>query len=702
MAYFIEIWPKDESARLVQLKAEAGKLIEIERLDDPFSKITLSDFAHNNYVRLCDGDTTYEPYTTYRIKSVIISADGLKNLLTVKCEHIKSDLVETIIDSDKLYIQQTPNEILDDILTNYASSWSRGTITNGSDILESFEIAAGDNVYNAIKDLAGDLDVYYHAEGSDLGHDADWKEIDIVAIDNTVNGTPGTCVFEDAVNIVALSRDQDIRDNFFTRLYVIGGDANKGVRYNEQDNQTMTVAGALFTIYNFASGTITLYSKNCVIADDALNGYQVQVRHNGTWTAPATITDCVRDGGSAHRNTITVTGLSVTPVEGDVLVILYNAVTAMNFIPTGQSESDYGIVSEKYENNEFEDFVNQLGPHGRSDFSGTYTGGVCQGWAKIGAPTCSEDTTAAYIINGTKCQKVIANSDGDGLYREFIPVVDAGEQYSVSFRIRLTVTAIDADTFIQLRIKYDTDKYWPPGNIEVKEGSTTTRLLGSTFTTPRTYIVQGGNIEHVSGQTPRFEIFTDGGGATFYIDSVELVYLPYIPMPETFVAYDSRALLWEAGCKQAVNMLNLNQDYNIKIVDLYENDRTANAAYEFKAGDSVTVTHSVLGIDDTVRVMQKITPNLLKPTESNIKITSVNNGMAGKVNNLNHALKSTNKALSKKSAKTNTASSANMAGFYSVTEADSAGNILRIGKYVDESLINGTWVDKDRRIKWHQ
>jgi len=705
MAYFLEIWPKDESARLELLQHDAGEILSIEKTDEPngkqelklilpFANVTASNFAHNNYVRLCDGDIANDPYTAYRIKSVTRSIDGTKKTLLVNCEHIKADIVEQIVSSKNLYIQQTPDDILDDILSSYASGWSRGTVTNGTTIIESFEIKAGATVYETIKDLANtiNVEVYCHAEGDDTGHDADWQNIDLVEIDNTINGTPGTCTFDDAVNIQSLSKNQDIRDNFYTRLYIIGGDSNKGVRDNEQNNQTMTVEGALFTIKAYAANIITLYTKNLLVADDSLNGYLVQIKSGGSWSAAAQIVDSIK---WSTGDRLSFSSLTVTPAEGDILAVLYDASTLIDFIPSGQSETTYGVISDKYENNKYEDFVNQLGPIGRSDFSGTYAGGVCQGWAEIGSPTCTEDATAAYIVNGTKCQKVVANSDGDGLYRDFDPVVDAGEQYAVSFKIRLTVTALDADTFIHMRIKYDTDQYWPPGNIEIKEGGSAVRILGTTFSTPRAYAIQGGNIEYVNGQTPRFEIYASGGGGTFYIDSVELVFLPYIPMPKTFVPYDSRVLLWEVGCKHAKEKLTLNQDYSIKVVDLYENDRTTNAAYEFKAGDEVTITHSDLGISDTVRVMQKTVPNMLKPTDCNIKIESVDNGIAAKVSGINNSLKRINQSIATNSERANAGNRAGMSGFYSVTEEDSSGNILRVGKYVDESLINGVWVTED-------
>jgi hypothetical protein len=706
MSFFVEIHNRTDSGLLETIGLLNQDATTIERLDEPngkqelrivavYKNITVANFAYNNIVRLIDDDLTNDPYTTYRIKAVEKNSTDGKKTLVVKCEHLKYDLVELLIDTRLQYIQQTPNDILDAILSDYASDWSRGTITNGTVSIESFEVNPGATVYEAIKSLAAAIgqEVYYHAEGSDLGHDADYMEIDLVTIDNTVNGTPGTCVFQDGINIQSLVKNEDIRDNFFTRLYVIGGDANKGVRQYENSKSTMNIEGALFTVKSFAGGVITAYSKNMVVVNDALNGYYIQVRHAGAWDSPATITDSAKENSG---DTLTLTGLGVTPEEGDIFAILYDAVTLMPFIPTGQSESTYGIVSDKYENSEFEDFVNHLGPQGRSDFSGTYSGGICQGWAAIGSPTCTEDATAAYIVHGTKCQKVVA-ADGEGLYREFAPVVSAGEQYSVSFKIRLTLTGIAEGAHLHMRIKYDTDQYWPPGNIEVKEGTTTIRLFGTTFSTPRTYAIQGGNIEHVSGQTPRFEIYADGGGATFYIDSIELVFLPYIPMPDIFVPYDSRAMLWGAGVQHARESLALNQDYNIQVLDLYELDRSGNAAYEFKAGDEVTVTHAGLNISDTVRVVQKSTPNMFKPVKCNVKIESINNGISAKVNRLGHSAKIAADALSRNSSRTNQANRANMAGFYSVLEQDSTGNTLRIGKYVDQSLINGAWIETDKR-----
>ena len=712
MAYFIEIYESDESALLATMRAGAGSTEDIISIDVEGevngsqtltlkvarSKVTPANLSLGNIVRLIDDYKTNDPYTTYRIKTVNENQENSKKAyITCVCEHLKYDLMDIVVTESRQFIQTTANDILDYILDEFASDWSRNLVINGTTLYD-YNLEFGETVYDCIKRLSAtmQLETLFHADGTDLGHDGDWKQIDICIVNNTFNGTPGNLVLDTTENVKTVKYDRDVRDSFATRVYPSGGGCNLNARRDLPSNKTlMTVQLAEFTVKSYSSGVITFYSKNLLIADDALNNYELYCFGPTGVIAgiPITISDSAK---TSSGDTVTTSpgAWSTPPDEGDIIVF-YDGLRGIDFVPNSGLESTYWNIATSYKDSAFEDYINYAGPVGRSDMSNFNTG-LVTGWTKIGTPTCTEDTTAGYIINGSSTQKVIAAED-EGIYRALELGEVTGAKFQMSFWVWVTVTALDADTVLDMRLRYDTDSIAPDTNgLYIQSvGTEPERIIGTTSSAPQRVLVGGLEVEKIAGYDPRLEIVAVGGGATFYVDSVCVVKHPIPLGRDKFVLGDSRAVLWEESVIDYGQRISLTQEYSAEVFDIYHNAPTTNSDYEFKEGDSCTLTVPALDIDTTVRILKKSFKAFEPILTCRVSIDATTAGKSIK------AAQSTSDRTQRSGQSNDYLNSVqakeSQSGFESVIVEDENKNVSDSGKSVTPGLVNGVWTVKNNK-----
>jgi hypothetical protein len=712
--YFIEIWESDEGSLLDTLRSGPGTtedIISVDVVDEvngiqeltlkvARSKVTPAHFAIGNIARLVNDTKTGDPYTSYRIKTNKDSQPGGKKAyLECVCEHMKYDLQDVVITENFQFIQTAADDILDYILTTYASDWSRGTITDGSELWD-FDLEFGETVYDCIKRFSETLglEAVYHATGTDAGHDADWYDIDILTVTNTINGTPGTLALSTETNVKSVNYDKDIRDNFATRIYAAGGGCNVNARIESVENKsTMTVETAEFIVKDYDAGVITFYSKNLLIEDDALNGFELYcLGPTGSISGiPIAISDSAKTS-DGDKVTTSHAAWSTPPVEGD-RIVFYDGLNALTAAPNAVKETAYWPIATTYSDSAFEDYINLAGPIGRSDLSGTYTYGICAGWGEIGSPASTEDTTADYIKNGTKTQKVIADA-GEGVYRTLQHNFSDGEKITLSFYVWLTVTDLDAGAYVDAKIRYGATKIVPLDGLWVKGETDKERIISSTFATPCRVLIGGLEFEKQTGYDPRLEITAEGGGATFYVDSVCVVRHPVPLGRERFISWDSRAKLWEDAVIDYNSRIALPNDFSAEIMDIYHIMPTTNSAYEFEAGDSCTLVASRLDLDETARITKK-SFNAFDPVHSCRVDFSIGSGKTAKASK--RATERNSRAAAKNDYNYLRAQNDLQAGFESILFEDSNGNVTKQGRAVNRGLTNGAWVE-NRRVTWNQ
>lgn len=184
------------------------------------------------------------------------------------------------------------------------------------------------------------------------------------------------------------------------RIWAIGGGSENGT--------PMTVRNAHFKITNISGSppTVvhTLDSDEILLSNDSLNAYRVK-SSTGTYT----IIDSAKGGGN---DTITVTG-AIGSVGDFVqfLPTLASGKNNLNYIQDAASIVTDGIIEDTYRDETMFDIENLLRPAAKSTLSGTYTGGLCDGWTKVGNDvTTTENLDTDFIINGTKSQKVVVGA----------------------------------------------------------------------------------------------------------------------------------------------------------------------------------------------------------------------------------------------------------------------------------------------------
>ena len=584
-----------------ELNGEQSLTFVIDRRDSAWSDLSLGNIA-----RLYNTETG--TYVTYRIKKTKQWRAGEKLFGQAYCEHLKYDLAHRVVNTQRSFIQVTPQTVLEFIL-GYSDGFTVGSVTP-TDLID-FDIDF-ETCYEAIKRLA-DLTGYdweVIADGS-----ANHKKVYIRTIDNTTNGTPGTCDIEYGVNLLSVSEEKSIVDGFASRIVARGGASVPGqrrLRYNIQQNinaVAMDVTGAQFAIESYDSGTgwITLKTDKLLAQDDALNGYYVFLYGFAGAYVMTEILDSAKTTGGNDKIQVdkTISDLVAYGLaENDIAVIYTDINTPSNYVPDAKAESDY-IRVEKPFREDIADLLNQAGPAGISDLSGTYTSGLCQGWQKIGSPTVTENTTSDYIKHGTKSQKVVA-ADGEGVKVPFYYwTVD-----KVSFYVWVYIQSLAAGAKLYFRVKVGSDEYFPQ-NPNTGEDEAFIENTGW-----YQVIVEGGDATINNGE---LEIFVSGGSATFYVDSACVVLNEYMPDENQFFTYDSRTVLWGDVITDLQQNNSPRTRYEISMVDLYEHDSTQYSSLEFKVGDDVDLIDSGLGLNTTVRVLKKVW-NLLKPWEVTVDI----------------------------------------------------------------------------------
>ena len=157
-----------------------------------------------------------------------------------------------------------------------------------------------------------------------------------------------------------------------------------------------------------------------------------------------------------------------------------------------------------YKNSSLLNWENLVTEDKNPDFSGAYTDGVANGWFKIGEPTCTKNTKPKYVEHGTASQKIVTS----GTSKQGIECPITGAQNTPCVRwTHLYVASMDARTAL---------------HVELAGGGKTTYnvILGSDYGATNRFVT----ITRLNATLPSasqvLKIYTEGGGATFYVDAV--------------------------------------------------------------------------------------------------------------------------------------------------------------------------------------
>lgn len=324
---------------------------------------------------------------SYRIIAVIPRRDGDRYEINVKCEGLQYDLSYNVHPLSGSLIDQTPTTHLTQILS--ATSWTVGTVTPTALVTMEYD-------YNSVM---ADLQNLREAASKAAGVDYDLEFITTPGGAKTVSlkvvgVTSPTASIEFAKNLLGLTYEDKIPEG--NVVYGRGGEGSKGI--------PMTIGTATHRITAIASNTITLDSRKVVSSDGTWNtNYSVE-KPDGSLTV---ITGSVKQVSGNDQLTLTsAAGLAVD----DAIRIVGNTGLDVDIVWDKDSVTTYGPRIIHFQDENYADVFNRLGPARLSTLSGTYASGLCEEWDLVGAPTVTENTDAQYVINGTKSQKVVVGN----------------------------------------------------------------------------------------------------------------------------------------------------------------------------------------------------------------------------------------------------------------------------------------------------
>jgi len=254
------------------------------------------------------------------------------------------------------------------------------------------------------------------------------------------------------------------------------------------------------------------------------------------------------------------------------------------YVQNAASIATYGTVIDKYENSNIVDTINLVN---QPALDGIYSSGLCADWVKIGLPTLSENTDANYIRNGTKSQKIINNSSGDGIktrvylrsniaYSAYI-LMYIDSTYSGAVTITLDSSSGEADTVVNVI---------GAGWIEVTIENFSYNFGG--LYSNEAYI--------------DLKITSNGTAQIWYVDSAQVAEGTEV---KPFVKGDSADVLYA----EAMAYLQFHKDpevsYNIDMADLYEIDPVRYSDEAFDPGDQIRIVDRDLVIDSNIICIRK-------------------------------------------------------------------------------------------------
>lgn len=241
-----------------------------------------------------------------------------------------------------------------------------------------------------------------------------------------------------------------------------------------------------------------------------------------------------------------------------------------------------------------------------SDFTGTYTSGVCAGWTTSGAGlTAAENTDSAFVIHGTKSQKATATLNAKGILTAANTRFPIRSAFSYYFSF---TTYVDTGSLRFRLVAYSS------GNIDL-----------SYDVKGKGWLEVSGFVDKISAGIPSKEedyelqflgIREGTTDPVFYLDSVMFCIAgDRRPFTRKSIADDLRT--------KALDAVGLNESpaktFSLDMADLGETEPNLNSAERFVPGDYIKIDDKTLNVSATLRVQQKTT-DLINPEKSRVEI----------------------------------------------------------------------------------
>ena len=358
-----------------------------------------------------------------------------------------------------------------------------------------------------------------------------------------------------------------------------------------------TIAGARHVVYSVVGQVVTVDHNKLVPENDSWNtNYKAKFVTGALAGSSFVIADCAH---TTTRDTLTLTGTLTGAAAGDKIVITTSAGVEVSFLPAGTSQTANGVIEDVYKNSRYGSAINLV----KTGFlDGTYTDGLCADWTENGSPVTTENTTATYIQNGSKSQKVVGVNDGDGI-KQTLTEVASGKYY----RIKINVYLAASNPASSLVLFLDTYPYCTALESDLAVGKWVQWdiFFKCPLTAPVVKICQSG-----------------AQAATFYVDAVQFAECP-VNEPQNFTSNCEQLALWFETFDQLMQIKDALTEYKCTFVDLnrmlpfdYPGDR-------INLGDTLVITDEDLAITAKSARVREINWNVFKPELTEHTITNI-------------------------------------------------------------------------------
>lgn len=519
----------------------------------------------------------------------------------IECEGIRFDLkrraglferleVDGYADFSYQLNGLTPEQWVDEILLapDMPAYFSKGTISPTT--VQTIPVAT-DTPYSALEELReladavdGPVDLDIRRNGT-----TDYK------IDLTEKGSSAEKAFIHGLKNLTAVRHRASSVEQVTRCYPVGGSADDSITMG--DNR-WTIAATATTTVDLTADAI---ADPVRYADEFNNMYLERVSDG----ANKQITDTV-----VANNRLTVGASHGFSASDEVSIRRDASLNQLTYVEHPTSKTTYGLMVGTVERPDYP-AVNNLCSSDIAFLSGTYTGGVANGWNAIGSPTLTEETASFYIKHGTKSQKVVA-ADTEGVITDAITVTPTTARPYLTAQAYIIVTALGAGAVVRFQLEDVTN------TVEYPADDITSAYTDELNRWTRIDISPGVNLQAASTTSVKLKVWADGGTATFFVDAVQLSDRTR-PPEEIVNGRVANALLHAAH--DTLDEYNLPLDaVDVGLIDLNRVDDATWPNDEIVLGGTVTVVDPDVSLDLEARIIE-VRRDLLNPGNTQIMVS---------------------------------------------------------------------------------
>lgn len=362
--------------------------------------------------------------------------------------------------------------------------------------------------------------------------------------------------------------------------------------------------------------------------------FDKSVHHAGSGTTEVIVTDIVLEvleytdaeklvlkfeSFTINSGTVTSKRIYISSAPGTSFGIWYWTAPNLDYVD-GANQATYGIIEGGLKDerlnlmahNLISDYKKITGTRAsptvtnleiNSDFTGTYTSGVCAGWEKDIGATATQNTDKQFIIHGTSSQKLVTGSNNRGIHN-----LD-------SFPLRKRFVY-----FFLLNI------YVEVGRVHIKLTNQFTSANDIDYTTTGNGFLQlFGFLDFLSAGLPsgdneyKWDIKGDqasGGTHTFYVDSIlTCVADAERPFTRKSIADDLR--------NKAVAEMKLKENpvntLGVGLANLGDLEPNLQSADRFVIGDYIPIDDKHLNVSGNLRVVSK-KMDLFHPEKTELEV----------------------------------------------------------------------------------